>query len=286
MDQLLLEAGKFGMLALPREPRVISPSCPRLLNLADEDARQLLRFSIPSLQLLLNVLELPDIIRTKEGDVVPSIEALALVCRRLSEPCRWQNIEGSFQRSACSLSRIFNETVAILYKKHDRRIFFNLAIARKKMETYCDAISRKGSPLTTCFGFIDGTKHCISRPSRRKNAPRGENLQRSVLSGHKRIHCFNWQGICSPDGLCISLYGPLEGRKHVSTVLAKSGISGIMREKEMFEGKVIYGDAGYPVTDVICAPFQGASLTPAQEAFNTMMSSCRQSVEWLFNPFV
>jgi hypothetical protein len=245
-----------------------------IFQLSDEDAKEKLRYSIPS--------SIPEYIKTDSGDVVAAIEALALVCRRMAEPCRWSTIQGEFRRSVASLSRIFICTISFLYHKHKDRLFLNMNVLRKRINEYCEATRLKGSPLRTCFGFIDGTKHVISRPAPRKEGNRKENLQRSVFSGHKRNHCFNWQGICTPDGLCISLYGPLEGRKHDSTVFVSSGIHNIFQEDQLFNGKVLYGDAGYPVLNHLVAPFGGASLTPEEEVFNTLMSSCRQSVEWLF----
>jgi len=47
------------------------------------------------------------------------------------------------------------------------------------LEQYAETISRKGSSLNNCFGFIDGTVRPISRPG---------NGQRIVYNGHKRVY--------------------------------------------------------------------------------------------------
>ena len=60
----------------------------------------------------------------------------------------------------------------------------------------------KGSPLTNCFGFIDGTVRQISKP--------GEN-QRILYNGHKRVHSLKFQSVAIPNGLIANLYGPLRG---------------------------------------------------------------------------
>ncbi|DBA00147.1 TPA: hypothetical protein N0F65_000470 [Lagenidium giganteum] len=224
-----------------------------------------LRFSIPELTQLAVALRLPEHIITSERDHVLSVQALALVCRRLAEPIRWSTLESEFRRSGPSLCRLFYCTVGMLYANHRRRIFFNVGLVTARMHEYCDAVRRKGSPLTTCWGFIDGTKQFISRPGPRSHVT-NENLQRAVFN----------------DGMCASLYGPLEGRKHDSTMLTTSGVCPMMATYPTFDGKLIYGDAGYPVLEFVCAPFRAAELTTEQQAFNTQMSACRQSVEWRF----
>lgn len=59
-----------------------------------------------------------------------------------------------------------------------------------------------GVPLDSCDDFTDCTKFKMCRPG-------GANLnQRSVYSGHNRIHSFVYQTITTPDDLLFSLYGP------------------------------------------------------------------------------
>ena len=51
-------------------------------------------------------------------------------------------------------------------------------------------ISRKGSPLDTYFGFIDGTVLSILRPGTGK---------RVVYNGHKRVHGSKFQAVTLPN---------------------------------------------------------------------------------------
>ena len=71
-------------------------------------------------------------------------------------------------------------------------------------------IYTKGAPLTTCWGFIDGTIRLIARPIRN---------QRIMFSGHKRLHCIN-----APNRLIAHMYGPIQGRWHDAFILAMSGV--------------------------------------------------------------
>ena len=104
-----------------------------------------------------------------------------------------------------------------------------------------------------------------------------------MYNGHLRRHCLNYQGITTPDGLIISMFGPVEGRRHDSTMLAISGFLERLRSKgETFKGKYIYGDPAYGCSDLVCCPFAFAEPGSRQSEFNSSMSSVREAVEWSF----
>ncbi|DBA05032.1 TPA: hypothetical protein N0F65_000720, partial [Lagenidium giganteum] len=158
-------------------------------------------------------------------------------------------------------SRIFIYTTALLVEIHQDKIELNVDLLNRRASVYCQHVAECGAPLAT-FGFIDGTKQFICRPSPR-------NLQRSCYSGHKRRHCFIWQAVVTPDGLCAALFGPVEGRKHDSTVL-----------REM-DGKCVYGDPAYGCRGLILSPYS-SNPTPREREFNRRMSAVLECVEWFF----
>ncbi|DBA05339.1 TPA: hypothetical protein N0F65_007501 [Lagenidium giganteum] len=94
----IASAVRTGIFTLPRAPRVITPSNQVLWQLHDDEARLLMRFSIPELTQLAVALRLPQHIIISERDHILSVEALALVCRRLAEPIRWSTLESEFRR--------------------------------------------------------------------------------------------------------------------------------------------------------------------------------------------
>ena len=49
-------------------------------------------------------------------------------------------------------------------------------------------------------------------------------MQSTMYNGHKRGHAIKFQAIATPNRLVAKLYGPLEGRRHESTMLADSAI--------------------------------------------------------------
>ncbi|KAE8953635.1 hypothetical protein PF005_g32953 [Phytophthora fragariae] len=55
-----------------------------------------------------------------------------------------------------------------------------------------------------------------------------------------------------------------------------------MAAEDIFEGKVIYGDPAYGVSEYLCCPFALAAHGSLEEEFNARMSSVREAVEWGF----
>ena len=243
------------------------------------------RFIIGQLRRLADALRIPDIVITNQKDQTTAVEGLAMLSRRLAEPVRLSTMATEFGRSPSSLSRIINKIINLIYEEHRDLIFFNEQLAVERLQSYTIAIRDKGAPLDCIWAFIDGTKHFICRPGARgpdQQIPH-ENLQCSVFNGHLRRHCLNYQEITTPDGLLIIMFGPVEGRRHDSTMLAISGVLERLRSKsETFEGKYIYGDPAYGCSDLVCCPFGSAEPGSRQSEFNSAMSSVREAVEWSF----
>ena len=89
---------------------------------------------------------------------------------------------------------------------------------------YADGIRQSGAPLDHCFGFIDGTVRRVCGP--------GVN-QRVLHNGHKRVHSIKFQAVALPNGLVGHLYGPVEGRRHDSSMHA-SLIGSFTRAPKVF----------------------------------------------------
>ena len=49
-------------------------------------------------------------------------------------------------------------------------------------------------------------------------------------NGHKRVHAIKFQVIATPNGLVANLYGPVEGRRHNSGMLADSAILPLLKQ--------------------------------------------------------
>ena len=89
----------------------------------------------------------------------------------------------------------------------------------------------------------------------------------------------------TPDGMIANLYGPVEGKRHDSGMLAESGLlQQLTQHSHSPTGQplCIYGDPAYPLRVHLQAPFKGARLTDNEEDYNKSMSKVRVSVEWVF----
>ena len=107
-----------------------------------------------------------------------------------------------FPRPVSVLSLITNEVLDYIYETHSHLVTdWNMDIlAPAALQTYAEAVSRKGAPLDNCFGFIDGTVRPISRPS---------TGQRVVYNGHKRVHGLKFLSVTLPNGLIGNIFGPV-----------------------------------------------------------------------------
>ena len=70
------------------------------------------------------------------------------------------------------------------------------------LQKYANAVTRKGSPVNKCWGFVDGTCMNICRP---------KHGEEQCDSGHNRQHVLKFQWIMVLCGLIANLYGPVEG---------------------------------------------------------------------------
>jgi hypothetical protein len=106
-----------------------------------------------------------------------------------------------FGRSVPELCKITQYAINHIYNNHIFRLqsWNQTFLSPENLESYANAINVKGSPLLTCFGFIDGTVRPICRP--RVN-------QIIVYNGHKRLHAIKFQSICIPNDLIANLSGP------------------------------------------------------------------------------
>ena len=136
-------------------------------------------------------------------------------------------------------------------------------------------LSLYAAAVHNCWGFVDGKVRPIC--SQKRN-------QREVYNGHTRVHALKYQSVVSPNGLIANLYGPLEGRRHDSRLLAMSGLlQKPQQHSYSLTGEVVclYGDSAYPHRVHLQRPFlRRCVLTENEQNFNRSMSQVRVAVEW------
>ena len=163
------------------------------------------RFKKRDLPLLPEVLQIPDSFTCYQRSVVSGMEALCILLRRLSYPCRYSDIIPRFGLPVPVLSMVSNDVLDFIYNTHNHRLtqWNHTVLNPAALQIYSDAVTAKGAALHNCFGFIDGTVRPICRP--------GTN-QRVLYNGHKRVHALKFQCVALPNGLIGNMYGPVGER--------------------------------------------------------------------------
>ena len=203
--------------------------------------------------------------------------------KRYAYPCRYGDLLYHFSRPVPELSIITNHMMDLIYRPwhHLLTQYNHDLLSPPKLLQYAQVIEQVGAALDNCWGFVDRTVRPVCRPS--------EN-QRVLHNGHKRVHSIKFQAVALPNGLVGNLFGPIEGRRHDSFMLATSGF---LQDLQRFSNcpvagdpLFVYGDPTYPTRAHLQRPYKGGVLTPAQQDFNTSMSTVRSSVEWIFGDIV
>lgn len=253
-----------------------------LENMTDDECWSEFRFRKNDIHRLRQALRIPDSIVTYNRLRVDGDEALCIYLRRYSYPNLYSDLLPRFPRPVGELCIISYHILDHIYDNfaellQDFNPQTNPILQPGKLEVYCQAIADKGSPLTHCFGFLDGTIQRISRP--------GKN-QRQVYNGHKRVHSLKYQSLVLPNGLIANLFGPIEGRRHDCAMLTMSNLlpSLTTYAKDTNGADLcVYSDLGYPIRPQLHTGFKNlGNLTPQQTEYNKRMSALRIVVEWLF----
>lgn len=252
--------------------------------ISDNDCEAEFRFQKNDIVRLKNALQLPEEISCTlyNNRKIDSTEALCVLLKRLAYPCRYSDMIPRFGRSVPELCMICNEMIQIIDSRWNIKLqsLNQEWLSPANLTSFSNSIHDKGAALPNVWGFIDGTVRGICRPSRN---------QRSVYNGHKRKHALKYQSITTPNGMIANLFGPVEGKRHDSSMLVLSGMMPVLERFSVGqngERLCIYGDPAYPLRWYLQAPFRGAIVTPQQNEFNKSMSKVRVSVEWLFGKII
>lgn len=245
-------------------------------SFTDAEFKAIFRFYKNDFNRLLNLLNLPQIIKLSNRIITNNMEMLLIVLRRLSYPNRLMDLESMFGRSSSEISRIFNVGIEFVYSKSKHLLEFGGSILTlQRLRYYSTCIHNAGSPYKNCIGFIDGTLRPICRPN---------HDQSMLYNGHKRVHGIKFQNVMAPDGIVLHMNGPWAGSRHDAGIFGRSNILDLLKEKLSYENETfcIYGDSAYPLSTYIQTPFKGTILSSDQALFNSVMSGCRITVEWSF----
>ncbi|OXA47007.1 putative nuclease HARBI1 [Folsomia candida] len=233
------------------------------------------RFEKADILRLKSELRVPDVLKMPNRTEFSGLICLCVMLRRLAYPNRLSDLEKYFGFSPQDLSYIFNSMINHVYGN-----FYHLLtslqlwwLSLEHLKEFSGALVRKGCPIPSCIGFIDGTLHKTCRPTR---------SQQEVYSGHKRSHGLKYQSVVTPNGMVANLYGPIPGRRHDSYMLHESGLLDKLAVHLGGQEMYLYGDSGYPLHRSLITPHIGNQLSDQQKLFNLTMSKLRVCVEWEF----
>ena len=235
------------------------------------------RFTWEELVRVAGSFGLPPVFILSNRVTVPRLQALCMLCYRLSFPRRIVDMAPFFSHAACVISRAVERIGAcILHDWGHLLLFDHVRLRPEYLETLAARVQAMGGDVPNCWGFIDCTHIEICRPT---------DNQDIMYSGHKRMHSMKYQSLCTPDSIIAHMSGPFPGSRHDSVILTLSKLRLYMlthckdtKGQEM----VIYGDEAYSNLSQVRSPYRGRVLTQAQIRFNSSMRRPRLCVEWGF----
>ena len=227
-------------------------------NLSDDECQAEFRFLKNDMYTLYDTLAIPEELKCYNGFKVYGIVALCLLLKCFAYPCRYLDILPRFALPVPQLSMISNLMMNFMYDTwgHLLTSFNQEWLSPANLQNFCGVIHQKGAPLQNCWEFVHGTVRRVCRPGRN---------QRVLYNGHKKVHALKFQSVATPKGLVANLFGPVEGKRHDSSMLARSGLLPLLTQHAIDpNGNVlcIYGDPAYPLRPQLQTGFRGAHITP------------------------
>ena len=144
------------------------------------------------------------------------IEAFALTCTCLASTCDEFDLSTQYNQSQSSISKVVNETVALLDDYWEHLLYFDSShLSLTNLKYYSDTVYKSGAPLQGVWGFIDCMIQPMCHPS---------HYQHQAYKSHKRFHGLKYQAVMLLNGLFGHLFGPIEGHHNNMFTLAKSGL--------------------------------------------------------------
>lgn len=232
------------------------------------------RFRRSELLEITDLLGIPQVITLRNHSSFGGEEAIMMTFWRLSYATRLHDVCEAFKIEVPLASRVFNYILRHINGFIEERNRFKLPFGRlvSHGERFAEIIQSKTQGLLVdTIGFIDGTLKPICRPS---------SGQSTYYSGHKRCHGLRFQGMVTPDGIMVHLFGPAPGRRADGGVYHDSGILEELVQLETIAGKRyrIAGDRGYPGSTYLFRETLAVEGDPRVELFR----QSRTSVEWAF----
>lgn len=113
--------------------------------------------------LMVQLLGVPDVIRTDCGYVVAGRTALCVLLYRMAFPCRYVDMRLVFHLPDSLLCEAFNYMLHFMNVTWCPLLTLDLGRIVPRLQYFADALEAWGCPLPNCWAFIDGTVRAICR---------------------------------------------------------------------------------------------------------------------------
>ena len=216
-----------------------------LRDVSDDDCVSEFRFEKNDILRLNDVMQLPNELTCHlyNDFKLDSVEALCTLLKRLAYPCRYVDMIPRFGRPVPQLCMVFNQMLDYV-DTHFGYLLRDLNqpwLSPQQLTLFSHTIFNKGAPLDNVWAFVDGTVRGTTRPIRN---------QRMIYNGHKRKHALKYQSLTTPNGMIANLFGPVEGKRHDSSMLAMSGLMPILENNSIHRfGKSRISSRAHPNTN-------------------------------------
>ena len=120
------------------------------------------------------------------------------------------------------------------------------------------------------------------------NAQQADTGPTSLLQRAQAKTCHQLQGVVTPDGIVVDLFGPDLGARDDVHLLNESGVLLTLAQhmkSPSGDPYLLYGDPAYGMSTHLNCPYSAETfgpLTAGMLEFNKQMSACRVTVEWVF----
>ena len=260
----------------------LPPRIPRArynFQTSTQDPIELFRFNEHELRYIVMLMREPHWHRTASRDKFSLLEGLCIMTRRLCYPARWADLVHVFGRSVSALGRIFHYMLTLMINKYAHLLQFDVTRFVNKLPEWAAAVARicPNTYNTVCM-FLDGTHQRTCRPHP-TNVPDGishDDIQRSQFDGRLHKHGQKYHLVVAPNGVMTHGYGPVDGRRHDTTVLRLSGLARLL-ETLSINGidYCIYADSAYAITPNMQVPVKNPAPNSVGRRVNRIMARAR-----------
>ncbi|CAM9211268.1 unnamed protein product [Discosporangium mesarthrocarpum] len=237
------------------------------------------RFQKADILTLVEVVGIPDRVRTDNRSVFSRNEALLILLSRLAYPCRLGDQSRELGREYSQQSRVVSWMVEFIVGKHGHIITDGFDGWVLNLPIFADTIrAKRGFGEETekgrVFALMDGTLRPHCRPA-------NPGIQTATNPGCKRLNGIKFQGVVLPNGLLCDVAGPAVGRRNDAWLLMESNLN--PKVCDALEGLpvqyVVYGDTAYSMlSQVKRGQRETYTITVEEREANKRMSTCRISI--------